>query len=125
MWFLVVHSSDAEGPQSLHPALPLRSGELLVRRGLIERGLYLMKSRNLVEITFLKTGIHFEATDQAEPFLSAVSSNYLMQLRLRADWAFGIFGDLTDDDFANRTSNLLRRWNTEFEGRQRPGEITL
>lgn len=37
--YLVVHSSDADGPTSLHPNTPLRNGELLVRRGLIERGL--------------------------------------------------------------------------------------
>ena len=36
--YLTVHSADAGGPPSLHPPLPLRSGELLVRRGLIEEG---------------------------------------------------------------------------------------
>lgn len=45
--YLTVHSADADGPPSLHPALPLRSGELLVRRGLIESGLRLMVSRAL------------------------------------------------------------------------------
>ena len=43
--YLTVHSADAAGPPSLHPPLPLRSGELLVRRGIIERGLLLMMSR--------------------------------------------------------------------------------
>ena len=49
--YLTVHSGDANGPPSLHPPLPLRSGELLVRRGLIESGLRLMMSRSLVRTT--------------------------------------------------------------------------
>src|SRR4051812_46920190 len=90
--YLTVHSGDAEGPQSLHPPVPLRSGELLVRRGLIEWGLFLMQSRNLVIRNFSPSGVQFEASESAEPFLSALSSNYVLQLRLRADWAVETFG---------------------------------
>ena len=46
--YIMVHTGDVDGPPSIHPALPLRSGELLVRRQLIERGLLLMISRGLV-----------------------------------------------------------------------------
>ena len=42
--YMMVHTEDVDGPPSIHPALPLRSGELLVRRQLIERGLMLMAS---------------------------------------------------------------------------------
>jgi hypothetical protein len=46
--YMMVHTGDFEnGPPSIHPALPLRSGELLVRRELIDRGLMLMVSRAL------------------------------------------------------------------------------
>jgi len=46
--YLLVHSGDVpEGPTSLHPAAPHRSGELLVRRALVERGILFMMSRNL------------------------------------------------------------------------------
>ncbi len=30
--YLLVHSEDAHGPPSLHPASPMRTGEILVRR---------------------------------------------------------------------------------------------
>src|ERR1035438_1081158 len=46
--YILVHTKDVDGPPSIHPALPLRSGELLVRRQLIERGLMLMMSGGLV-----------------------------------------------------------------------------
>ncbi len=40
VWFdhLVVHTADLEGPDSLHPDLPSRAGELLVRRRLVDEG---------------------------------------------------------------------------------------
>src|ERR1035437_8326110 len=46
--YIMVHTGDVDGPPSIHLALLLRSGELLVRRQLIERGLMLMISRGLV-----------------------------------------------------------------------------
>jgi hypothetical protein len=51
--YLLVHSGDVPaGPDSIHPPTPLRSGEALVRRHWIERGLLLMISRELIIRTF-------------------------------------------------------------------------
>src|SRR5689334_10655553 len=61
--YLLVHSADVpEGPESIHPATPLRSGEALVRRHWIERGLLLMISRELVIRTFSAQGILYQAS---------------------------------------------------------------
>ena len=47
--YLLVHSGDVlNGPQSLHPSLPHRSGEILVRRMIVESGLNLMFSKKLI-----------------------------------------------------------------------------
>ena len=52
--YMMVHTGDFEnGPPSIHPALPLRSGELLVRRALIDRGLMLMVSRAYHDSLFI------------------------------------------------------------------------
>ena len=61
MDYLVVHSGDADGPDSLHAPLPMRAGELLVRRGLIEKGLLLMMSRNLVQRVTATKGFNYIA----------------------------------------------------------------
>ena len=55
--YFVLHSADIGGPSSLHAALPYRSGELLIRRGLIENGLMLFISRGLVERVMSSEGI--------------------------------------------------------------------
>src|SRR5260370_20026328 len=55
--YLLVHSADAGGPESLHPATPNRSGELLVRRGLLNAGLMLLLGRGLAQRQFGERGI--------------------------------------------------------------------
>jgi len=46
--YLLVHSGDVEdGPVSLHPAVPFRGSELLVKRDLVRAGLDAMFAREL------------------------------------------------------------------------------
>src|SRR5580693_2309300 len=82
--YIMVHTGDVDGPPSIHPALPLRSGELLVRRQLIERGLMLMMSRGLIRRHAATTGFTYRAEDDAGPFLDALSAEYLQDLKDRA-----------------------------------------
>src|SRR5882757_5789126 len=84
--YILVHTEDVDGPPSIHPALPLRSGELLVRRQLIERGLLLMASRGLVSLHATPNGFAYQAEDDAGPFLDALSAEYLRELKDRAAW---------------------------------------
>ena len=61
---LVVHTGDLDGddvPESLHPDLPNRVGELLVRRPLVERSLRLMQQVHLIEVFDTEAGVEFGA----------------------------------------------------------------
>ena len=75
MDYLVVHSGDADGPESLHAPLPMRAGELLVRRGLIEKGLLLMMSRHLVQRVPAEEGFNYLAGEAAAPFLVSLTAS--------------------------------------------------
>jgi ABC-3C biological conflict system middle component len=119
--YLTVHSKDADGPPSLHPPVPLRSGELLIRRRLIERGLLLMVSRGLLSREFTLSGITFGAAEAAAPFLNALSSKYVIALRERAKWSVDVFAALSAEEFRERSSKLLTQWNSEFEANNVPG----
>jgi len=113
--YLVVHSGDAGGPQSLHAPLPLRSGELLVRRGIIEKGLLLMLSRGLVRRIPSAAGIQYQATDATNPFLSALSSSYMINLRERATWVAERFRDSTDEEIRQTIRRFFEEWTTQFQ----------
>jgi hypothetical protein len=113
--YLIVHSGDAGGPTSLHPSTPLRNGELLVRRTVIEQGVLLMVSRGLVERLLADDGIGYAATDEATPFLECLTSVYSRSLRERAEWAMASFGDLDDDELKSYFDANFERWTKEFQ----------
>lgn len=113
--YLLVHSADASGPDSLHPATPHRSGEVLLKRQILDDGLMLMLSRNLIEKHFETTGIVYRASNSATSFLSLLSSNYVAQLKERAGWVVDRFQQMSDKELDGYFYSNLDRWGGEFE----------
>lgn len=119
--YILVHTGDVDGPPSIHPALPLRSGELLVRRQLIERGLMLMMSRGLVGRYATPNGFTYQAEDAAGPFLDALTAEYLDELKDRASWVVDRFSDMTDHEIRIMLSRVYDQWSREFQVPEQPG----
>jgi len=113
--YLVVHSGDAGGPESLHAPLPLRAGELLVRRGLIENGLMLMMSRGLVQRNPRHSGIEYVASENAAPFLATLTAPYTGRLRKRAEWVVGRFDGVSTDEIRQITQRFFEQWSSQFQ----------
>src|SRR5882757_3369577 len=109
--YILVHTGDVDGPPSIHPALPLRSGELLVRRELIERGLMLMISRGLVSRHATPKGFMYQAEDDAGPFLDALTAEYLDDLKNRAEWVVDRFSEMSDHDIRVVLSKVYDQWS--------------
>ncbi|XYS42436.1 ABC-three component system middle component 2 [Acinetobacter baumannii] len=115
MDYLVVHSGDAGGPKSLHAPLPLRVGELLVRRGLIENGLNLMISRGLIEKISTTEGFNYIAGENAAPFIQSLTTNYSLQLKERAQWVVEQFQNASTQEIKNITNKLFQQWSSQFQ----------
>ena len=113
--YLVVHTGDLDGPESLHPKIPMRSAELLVRRGVVERGLLLMISRGLVERNVSDNGIFYRAGEFAEAFLSSLTTIYLTELQSRANWVVSNYGALSTSDLRVTITGVFDRWIEEFQ----------
>ena len=113
--YLTVHSKDAGGPPSLHPPLPLRSNELLVRRNLIERGVLLMASAGLVRRIPHSLGFLYGADDAAGPFAANLQTQYLLAAKERAQWVVDTFDDLSGEELDGVTNRLFKAWTTEFQ----------
>ena len=94
--YLLVHSDDAGGPESLHPRTPHRSGELLVRRKMIQEGLRMMMSRELVAVEYSDSGILF-ATELTCGFIDYLQSDYARDLQERAKWVVETFANYTEE----------------------------
>ncbi|HEY0017995.1 MAG TPA: ABC-three component system middle component 2 [Longimicrobium sp.] len=112
--YLLVHSADAGGPESLHPATPHRSGEILVKRDLLRLGLRLMTSRDLVAADFSPEGIRYGATDLTQIFVGYFEGGYTNQLLDRARWVVEKFGAMSDQALSQYVSVHLREWGGEF-----------
>lgn len=119
MDYLVVHSGDANGPASLHAALPMRVGELLVRRELIEKGLLLVNSRNLIQQMPAEDGFNYVAGDAAAPFLASLTSTYSQRLKERAHWAVERFAATATSEIRQVTHRLFENWSSQFRAIER------
>lgn len=113
--YLLVHSGDVDGPRSLHPATPQRSGELLVKRPLLEAGLRLMMQKSIIECTFSKAGIVYSAGNWALSFLDAIDEPYVRALRERAQWIESSFGRMRDAELRAFIGERWAQWGAEFE----------
>lgn len=113
--YLIVHSADADGPESLHPGTPHRSGEVLVRRVIVEDGLTFLLDRGLIERRFDSQGILFGATDYAAPFLDCLRAPYTQRLKERGSWVVRTFGGYSDESLKEFFNSNLDRWGSEFE----------
>ncbi|WP_418607312.1 ABC-three component system middle component 2 [Pseudoalteromonas sp. US3C1013] len=113
---IVVHSGDIENaPPSLHPNILQRSGELLVRRPLIENGLVLMESKRLVQKVITADGFYYCATELASVFIESLTNEYIKELSQRAEWAVTMYNDYGDRLFSEIFNSAFDRWRNEFQ----------
>jgi hypothetical protein len=117
-WFdhLVVHTSDIDGPKSLHPDIPQRTGELLVRRRLVEDGVKLMRRLHMIEAEISEGGITYHASEDASAFVEALRTEYSTEMKACAVWLASFVGRTKDSDLAELISRRIGRWAVEFQG---------
>jgi hypothetical protein len=114
--YLLVHSGDIEnGPESLHPAVPHRGTELLVKRDLIRAGLNQLIVKELARVDFVPQGFFYCATELTGAFVQLLKSKYALELRSRAEWIEKHFYAFNDSDLEAYITRNIGRWGAEFE----------
>ncbi|ELO0988775.1 hypothetical protein RZD54_004202 [Citrobacter freundii] len=114
--YLLVHTNDVQGgPKSLHPAVPHRGTELLVKRSSIQAGLNLMLSRELIEVVFSPEGILYKASELTGRFVQLLTSPYAYELAECAQWVTKQFSHLSNDELASFMAQNVGRWGSEFD----------
>lgn len=114
--YLLVHSGDVEGgPISLHPSVPFRGTEMLVKRELLSAGLNKMFSRELLEKKFAKSGIIYCGTKLTTAFVELMKTEYSSELRLRSNWLMKRFGSMDDQELSIFMTENIGRWGAEFD----------
>lgn len=111
----LLHSADLGGPESLHPPVPIRTGELGIKRERIKKGLEVLLRAGLVEMEARLDGIQFWAADRAAGFVSLLETDYARALAARSKWVVAEFGSLDDSDLRQAMSSAAGHWSEEFE----------
>lgn len=100
--YLTVHSGDVKnGIKSLHPPTPNRTGEILIRRAIIEDGLNFFIQKGLINIVYSTNGIEYKASEEATPFLESMTSTYFEALSERSQWVINHFSEMTPELLKN------------------------
>ncbi len=113
--YLVVHTADIDGPPSLHPEIPQRTGELLVRRRLIENSLTAMRKLHLVNINTDESGFSYEASDEATALVSVLHTKYAIALKDRAKWLIDKIKVYDHKSMENIINERINHWKIEFQ----------
>jgi hypothetical protein len=111
---LVVHTADIGGPPSLHPDIPQRTGELLVRRRLVKDGVNLMRRLHMIDAIVDTGGIQFQASEEASAFTESLRTN--RNLKARANWLAGYLSQMSEAALAKLIADRIGRWAVEFQG---------
>lgn len=116
--YFLVHSGDyPAGPASLHPPVPHRSGELLVRRDVVRAGLDFAQRKGLVRLRFDDDGVRYACSDIASAFLECFQSHYYRRLRQSADWIAKTLHTAPRVDLERFVKSNLKVWggdNAQF-----------
>jgi len=83
---IAMHSEDFGGPESVHPALPLRSADLGARREQIRSGVELLAHHGLATLSISPTALVISAGDDSRALVATLHSVYLRRYEERATW---------------------------------------
>lgn len=120
----LLHSADFDGPESLHPALPVRVGELGLKRALIEDGLLLLLRSSLADVQTEDDGLTYRATEEADGFLGILSTDYAAALMDRAAWITAEVGHLDETALRDFMRRVTSSWSEEFHDLGAPGRTS-
>jgi hypothetical protein len=112
---LIVHTSDIDGPSSLHPREDSRAAELLVRRRLVSSGLSLMGTKSLVQKHATASGFKYQAGEEAGTFVDFLTSEYSVKLKERANWLATSIVPLPENEFETLVRQKIEKWEPEFQ----------
>ena len=114
--YFILHGKDIDDTQiSIHPPLPHRSSEIIIRRKLIKEGLEILFSRGLVNQTHNKDGIYYSANKNTELFINLLQSEYYRKLTEVINWSLFKYSNVETSILNNIVNENIDIWGGEFE----------
>ena len=113
-YFLLNSSDFPNGPKSLHPPIPHRSSQIIIKPLILKDALVLMKSKELIDIVFAADGIKYKANILTKRFIELQENEYSRKLFELSKWVKSQFGNITDIQLNTLIENNIPNWGGEF-----------
>ncbi|WP_149205792.1 ABC-three component system middle component 2 [Flavobacterium johnsoniae] len=112
--YLILNTGDISDLASMHPAIPFRGAQVLVKREVIKQALSLLISKQLIDLKFDNDGIRYYKNDLTSPFVNYLESEYIMDLHKRISWVSEHFFSYKDDELSGFINSNMDKWGGEF-----------
>lgn len=120
--YLLVRTSELDGPEDLHPSTPIQTPATEVRRKIVQDALHMMMTRDLVERDVGVEGISYRAGEAAAMFLESLTTPYICAVKERAEWLTNRLSDYDEAAFDAMMREFFDRWMVEFQDFQSVSE---
>jgi len=114
--YILLHAGDIDLTQSnIHPLHPYRSSEYPIKFQIIEKAIYLLISRKLIDVYTDEDGITYGCNDRTKWFLNAFECDYIKKLKHTAEWINTKFSRSTDEELSELMKKKITKWGDEFK----------
>lgn len=111
---LSLNTSDISGPESLHAPIPRRGIQAFARREIIRKGIIILLSKQLINVTISNFGVLYEINQVGRSFLGFFGSEYYLALNQRIKWVTEKFVEYRSSDLEKFVSENLEKWGGEY-----------
>jgi hypothetical protein len=113
--YLLLNSNDfPQGPKSIHPSIPHRSTQMIIKPPILREGLNLMISKDLIDISFTDEGIKYKANELTGKIIELLDNTYSKQLLEISFWIKKQFGNYDFKKLDLFVKNNIPNWGSEF-----------
>jgi len=113
-YFLLNSSDFPNGPKSLHPPIPHRSAQIIIKPLILKDALVLMRSKELIDIVFSSEGIKYKSNELTQKFIELQENEYSKKLIEISKWINTQFGKYSDEKLNTMVENNIPNWGGEF-----------
>lgn len=111
---LILNTGDIGAIESLHAPVPNRGVQVYAKHNLIQSGISVIASKNLIDISIETDGFYYRINDNGIKFLNYFESKYAKKLSHRIKWTLSEFGNLPTGEIKTFIDTNLGSWGGEF-----------
>jgi hypothetical protein len=112
--YLCLNTSDINGPTSLHAPIPNRGVQVFSKKDLIQKGLSIMLTKELINLVVLPEGFFYQISEAGKVFLGLFQTKYFLDLLERCQWVLSRWGNESTQEIKLFIDNNIQNWGADF-----------